>query len=108
LVRKIAFDGNLKWICPHCGAENEGIDADITAYGSFRSAWFAVVGDKVEIDENEEPNYDYFEYNLFCCPKCRGDVTAKEIKDGLFKWLEKIRKENPELYSEVMADLVEP
>jgi len=109
LVRKIKFDGNLKWICPHCRAENEGIDADITAYGSFWSAWFTITGDTIEIDEKEnQPDYNYFEYNGFYCPKCRGGVTAKEVREGLFRWLEKIRRVDPEWYAEAMADLVEP
>jgi rubrerythrin len=107
--KKIVFDGNLGWICPKCGVINEWISADVTAYGQAKRTGFYLMGEKMELTNYEEDlDFDDYVFDNFSCPECGHPVTAKEVREGLFKWLEYIKRENPEWYAEVMADLVEP
>jgi ribosomal protein S27AE len=107
IMARFLFYGKLRWICPRCGAENKTIDALAKITARFESAWFTIIRDEIEVDsELSEYDSDNIEYKSFLCPNCKSPVTVKEVKDGLFRWLEKLRQEEPKKYDELMPYLL--
>jgi hypothetical protein len=107
----IDFDGGLRYICPKCGKEQEFIGVFWTAYG-FSKVSFSVSEDWKDIDFDKEEidvrDYEDIETpdNPFCCPSCRETLDAEDIREGFFKWLERLKKEDSEWYAEVIAELL--
>lgn len=109
--RWIDFDGGLRYICPHCGKEQEFIEVLWMAYGRSRVC-FSVSEDWKDIDFDEEEidvrDFEDLETpdDPFHCPGCRSPLGAEDIRKGFFKWLEGLKKEDPEWYAEVIAELL--
>jgi hypothetical protein len=107
----IDFDGGLRYICPHCGKEQEFIEVLWMAYGRSRVC-FSVSEDWKDIDFDEEEidvrDFEDIETpdDPFCCPSCRGTLDAEDIREGFFKWLKGLKKEDPEWYAQVIAELL--
>jgi hypothetical protein len=92
------FDGKLKWVCPHCGAENETVAEECTAYHSF------------EIDEEGVTPLKLkdLDYNSpLECPSCYEEVTAEDIRTGFRRWLENLKRTDPERHAEILAELLQ-
>jgi hypothetical protein len=107
----IDFDGGLRYICPHCGKEQEFIEVLWTAYGrskvcfSVSEDWKDIDFDEEEIDVRDFEDIDTPEHP-FHCPGCRSPLGAEDIRKGFFKWLEGLKKEDPEWYAQAIAELL--
>jgi len=40
------------------------------------------------------------------CPSCKKNISIPSITEGFFKWLEKVKKEDPKRYAEAIAFLL--
>ena len=105
---RLEFDGELRYICPHCGKEQEWIDAEWTASG-FSKVAFAIEGERVRPEEEElDPgDCDYIETTgAFRCPGCGAPLADHQVKDGFFRWLKRLREEDPKWYAKIIAELL--
>jgi len=106
-MKKIVFDGELSYICPHCGTEQDAVLASWTAWGMSEVS-FSVAGGEIE-PEDEVDVRDYDDVQLdeeYYCPKCYKCLTAEDVMDGLRKWLERLKEEDPEGYAKIIAELL--
>jgi endogenous inhibitor of DNA gyrase (YacG/DUF329 family) len=69
-----------RWVCPYCGKVQERTE-------------------KIYADED-------FTYRR--CPNCRTEVNLKDIKHGIFEWLEQIRRTDPQTYSKFLSLMLDP
>jgi len=120
---KLRFDGSIRWICPHCKAENDTIKVLVRIEGITPEMNFQLDDDDVNtgvldkaldaLDRDEEPEYpemeeiwDYQEEE-YICPFCYQQVTAGHIREGFHKWLERLKDKDPEQYAELLSGCFE-
>ena len=104
---KIVFDGRLRYVCPHCGEEQKAVLTTWKAWGVSEVS-FSVEGGRMKTeDEIDTRNYvDIDEEGEYSCPDCDEKLTVEDVMGGLKKWLEKLKKEDPEEYAEIIAELL--
>ena len=110
LLPTLRFNGDICWICPHCGEENEEIRVCVDVRG-LSNIHFSLEGDTVEafdefgaLDGIEE--LDDFEITALYCPHCEVEVSEEDIRQGFKKWLPKLKKKNPKLYAKLAAQIL--
>jgi len=99
---ELVFSGDLRYVCPRCGdVQKKLIFRSLD--GSFE-AYFRVC--RGEIEALQEDGSWLLARNEDCefrCPSCWKELTLREVLKGLRKWLEMMRKIDPQTYSEVMS-----
>ena len=107
MADKIVFDGELKYICPHCGTKQETILTSWKAWGLSEVSFSLARG---RIESEEEPSIsdyvDIEEEEAYFCPYCERMLTAEDVMNGFRKWLERLKQEDPEEYAEIIAELL--
>jgi hypothetical protein len=44
--------------------------------------------------------------NMYC-PRCHRQVAEEDIIEGFHRWLEKLKRENPKEYAEILSEMLE-
>jgi hypothetical protein len=101
----LVFDGEICYICPHCGTEQRFVEAEWEARGyscvSFRLSREGLEPSSSDIDPGEASEISVLDE--FRCPGCKEPLAEFQIEQGFLKWLERLRKENPRKHAEVIA-----
>jgi len=103
---KAHFDGDLRYVCPHCRKEQRFVEAEFKA-GEVCATGLWTYGQTMRYFEVLVPYLQAAEVvpliPVLFCPGCRAQLRKEEIQGGFLKWLGRLRKGDPKRIKGVMA-----
>jgi DNA-directed RNA polymerase subunit RPC12/RpoP len=99
---ELVFCGDLRYVCPRCGDVQKKLVFRSLEGRSFE-AYFRVYRGRIKALQEDDSWWHLDEDLGFRCPSCWKELTLQEVLKGLGKWLEMMRKIDPQTYSEVMS-----
>jgi predicted RNA-binding Zn-ribbon protein involved in translation (DUF1610 family) len=85
-----------RFICPRCGKKQRYIRAQFLFLRGFLT-----YGEFTKIYRGKPD-----EFSCFFCPSCGALLRKVEIQRGFFRWLRRLKREDPKRYAKVIAELL--
>jgi predicted RNA-binding Zn-ribbon protein involved in translation (DUF1610 family) len=101
---RLVFDGELRWVCPHCGAEATTVES-INRVKHRIKLDLLLTSKCLYISDGGIPLYV-----LGCedrCPNCGQAVSHEDIRRGFNRWLTQLRRRKPKRYAKILSEVLE-
>ena len=104
---RLEFDGKYRYICPHCKGEQEWV---IVYWNAFGASVVDFILEEGGIEPTGRVDFERglidFRWEEVYCPGCKKKLDAEDIERGFFGWLKELRKRDPKLHAEIVAELL--